>query len=312
MRFLGSLDTRDAARRFARVLAAANIEHNIESDQIHSFQIWVYDDDRLEEAQSLLARFRSDPNRAEFSVPIEPVVLPPQARNGRGRWQSVDMRTAMHRQRSRKIGQVTLALIIASVAISIFSITHREDLIHWFYFSDIQVSGEQAYYLPGFDDIKNGQVWRLFTPMFLHFGVIHLLFDMLWLKDLGSVVEARKSPLYLLVFVLVVSALSNSAQFMVSGDPFFGGMSGVVYALLGFIWMKSRFDPASGFFIDKQTVVMMVVWYFLCLVGIIGNIANTVHTVGLVVGIVWGLVDSNPFEIYRQWQRRKEFRGKFN
>ena len=44
--------------------------------------------------------------------------------------------------------------------------------------------------------------------------------------------------------VLVIAALSNLGQYFVSG-PNFCGISGVVYGLFGYIWMKGRFDPAS-------------------------------------------------------------------
>ena len=74
--------------------------------------------------------------------------------------------------------------------------------------------------------------------------------------------------------------------------PFFGGMSGVVYALLGFVWMKSRFDPASGFHLDKQTVIMMIGWFVLCAANVIPNVANYAHGFGLGIGMLWGFVSA--------------------
>ena len=72
--------------------------------------------------------------------------------------------------------------------------------------------------------------------------------------------------------------------------PAFGGMSGVVYGLLGYIWMQGKFDPASKLSLEPQTVIFMIVWFFLCLFSLVGNVANTVHGVGLVVGIIWGFL----------------------
>ncbi len=137
----------------------------------------------------------------------------------------------------------------------------------------------------------NGQVWRLLTPIFIHFGVVHLLFNMLWLKDLGTMIEKLISTRLLLALVLVIGILSNLGQFFFSG-PFFGGMSGVVYGLLGYIWMKSKFDPVSRLFLEKQTVVMMIVWFFLCLFGFMGHVANAAHAVGLATGMLWGFVSA--------------------
>jgi GlpG protein len=129
------------------------------------------------------------------------------------------------------------------------------------------------------------------TPIFVHFGVLHILFNMLWLKDLGGMIENRQSPRTLAVLVAAIAVASNVGQFIASG-PVFGGMSGVVYGLLGYAWLRGKYDPASGLYVHRQTVVMMVIWFFVCLTGIVGNIANTAHGVGFAVGLVWGLASA--------------------
>ena len=68
------------------------------------------------------------------------------------------------------------------------------------------------------------------------------------------------------------------------------GVVSVVYGLLGFIWMRTRLDPKSGYFIHKQTVTFMLVWLFLCLTGLVGNIANTAHFVGIGTGMLYGII----------------------
>jgi GlpG protein len=70
--------------------------------------------------------------------------------------------------------------------------------------------------------------------MFLHFSPLHLLFNMMWLKDLGGVIEVRRGRWRYLGLVLLIAGISNLAQGIVSG-PFFGGMSGVVFGLFGYI-----------------------------------------------------------------------------
>jgi GlpG protein len=125
--------------------------------------------------------------------------------------------------------------------------------------------------------------------MFLHFHFLHLFFNMLWLRDLGSMIEARKSPWMLLLVVLVIAGASNLAQYLLSG-PNFGGMSGVVYGLLGYVWMQGKFDPASQLSLEPQTITLMIVWFFLCLSGLVGPVANTAHGVGLAVGVAWGFL----------------------
>jgi GlpG protein len=114
---------------------------------------------------------------------------------------------------------------------------------------------------------------------------------MLWLYDLGSMIEQRRGSWRFLVLVLVIAAVSNTAQYHY-GYWRFGGMSGVVYGLLGYAWIKGRFDPNSGLFVHSQTMTMMMVWFFLCLFKFIPNVANTAHAVGLGVGLAAGYISS--------------------
>ena len=129
---------------------------------------------------------------------------------------------------------------------------------------------------------------------------------MLWLRDLGRMIEAKKGHLLMLLLVIVSGAISNVGQFYLRignfcvPGPGFGGMSGVVYALLGYVWMHTKFDPWLGLHVGRDTVTMMIVWFFLCLSGLMGHIANTAHGVGLIVGVAWGYAAA-------MWGRRKHF-----
>jgi GlpG protein len=189
---------------------------------------------------------------------------------------------------SLRMGPLTAVLIAISVAVTILSkFGKNEDVLGSLLISQYRrVDGGDL--LP---EIMHGQVWRLVTPIFIHFGIMHLVFNMLWLKDLGTMIEKRINTRLLLALVLVIGALSNLGQFYFHG-PYFGGMSGVVYGLLGFIWMKSRFDPASGLYMDKQTVIWMIGWFFLCLTNLMGHVANYAHGVGLIIGIIWGFASA--------------------
>jgi GlpG protein len=110
---------------------------------------------------------------------------------------------------------------------------------------------------------------------------------MLCLKDLGTLIEARQSTGQMAALVLLIGVLSNIGQYFFGG-PGFGGMSGVIYGLFGYIWIRGKCDPTSGLFVDPRNVMMMIVWFFLCLFQIIPHVANTAHAVGLVMGVVWG------------------------
>jgi GlpG protein len=140
-------------------------------------------------------------------------------------------------------------------------------------------------------EVREGQVWRLITPIFIHSGPLHLLFNMLWLKDLGGIIEHREGSWKLLSMVAVIAALSNFGQYQWAG-PHFGGMSGVVFGLFGYIWIRGRLDPRSGYWMDPNTVGLMIAWFFICAFGIISQVANMAHGVGLAAGMGWGWISS--------------------
>lgn len=97
----------------------------------------------------------------------------------------------------------------------------------------------------------------------------------------------------LLLFVLTVGVFSNIAEYVYHPDIPFGGMSGVVYGLLGYFWIQGRFNPRFGMRLHKAIVVMMLVWFVVCWLGLVGNIANMAHTVGLLLGMAWGFVSAS-------------------
>jgi rhomboid protease GlpG len=90
--------------------------------------------------------------------------------------------------------------------------------------------------------------------------------------------------------------VSNFAQFYITSlyDPryaygIFGGMSGVLFGLLGYAWMKSRYDPAAEIYVHPNTVLFMMIWLVVCALGLIGHVANWAHSVGLAVGMAIGI-----------------------
>jgi GlpG protein len=141
------------------------------------------------------------------------------------------------------------------------------------------------------DVFQHGEFWRLLTPIFLHFGIIHILFNMMWLYQLGCMIEARQGSLTLLLLVVVTGIISNVAQYAVAG-PEFGGMSGVVYALAGYVWMRGKHDRASGLGLDRQSITILLVWLVVCFTGLVGPVANYAHLAGLVSGMAIGRVSA--------------------
>jgi GlpG protein len=94
--------------------------------------------------------------------------------------------------------------------------------------------------------------------------------------------------------ILVTAVLSNLTElaymnWYVHQLYLAGGLSGVVYALFGYVWVKGETEPEQGLAIDSQTVMFMLFWLFLCMTGAVGNVANASHVGGLVAGVAVAL-----------------------
>lgn len=190
---------------------------------------------------------------------------------------------------------MTLSLLVISVLITLLiGFGSNDDWMGRFSFTHFLVDGQALRYESLAAMLASGQWWRLVTPMFMHFSALHILFNLLWVWIVGQRIEMRQGPWVLLGLVLVSGVASNLAQFWVSG-PLFGGMSGVVFGLLGYAWLWDRLDPPYRFGLPPALMGFMVLWLALGFTGVLegmgmGTIANTAHLVGMLAGLVcWPL-----------------------
>jgi GlpG protein len=286
MRLIGNLPSAAQAQLFRDYLYARGIGNELEQDADASWMVWVLAEEQLETARELLDRFRRDPAAPEFARQAAGAA---QLRVDEAEdHEAFQKRFFTGRQifagtRTFGAGVLSYALIGGCIVVAFFSNFGRDT--NWLRFLFISYPGIGVIgFLP---EIRAGEVWRLFTPMLIHFSVAHLLFNMLWLFELGSMIEGRQGRIRFALLTLLLSAGSNLAQYVVAG-PGFGGMSGVVYGLFGYIWLRGKLDPASGLFIDRQTVVLMLVWFLACFTGWVGPIANAAHGAGLGLGAASG------------------------
>lgn len=140
--------------------------------------------------------------------------------------------------------------------------------------------------------LAGGQVWRLITPAFLHFSWTHIIFNAVMMWFLGSQIEWFDGRGRLITLFLVTSLVSNGLQYLVSG-PLFGGLSGVVYGVLGYCWLSQQRMPRFHF--PPALVTFAVVWMVIGFTPLpellgLGRMANEAHLGGFVAGIVAALV----------------------
>lgn len=186
---------------------------------------------------------------------------------------------------------VTLILILFSVGG--FLLMYLNAPVDWLAaltYSPPQVGGDQSLI-----QATNGQYWRLITPAFIHFGWLHIVFNSLWLWELGRQIEKVMGHLNMFMLFLLIAAVSNTSQFVFGGDGLFGGMSGVVYGLLGFSWVAPQLQPAWPIQPSRSIMLFMVGWLVVCMSGLVeelgfGAIANAAHLGGLICGGVVGVI----------------------
>jgi GlpG protein len=129
---------------------------------------------------------------------------------------------------------------------------------------------------------------NMITPILLHGGLVHLIFNMLWMWELGRQIERRQSSLILGIAVVVLALVSNTVQYLWGGGNNFGGMSGVVYGLFAYIWMWQLFDPRAGLWLPTSLILFMLASLVLMAALGLSMIANEAHIGGLLAGVVLG------------------------
>ncbi|MCC5832051.1 MAG: rhomboid family intramembrane serine protease [Chlamydiales bacterium] len=164
---------------------------------------------------------------------------------------------------------------------------------------------------PLFVKISEGEIWRIVTPAFLHFDLLHIFFNVLWFILLGNQIEFRLGWLRYSLLIVASAIVSNTSQYLMSG-PFFMGLSGVVCALAAFIWARQQVAPWEGYLLHRFTLIFLAifvigmfllqtVFFFLQIAGTFEaaiGIANTAHLTGALVGYLLGRM--RFFSIRRQ------------
>lgn len=151
---------------------------------------------------------------------------------------------------------------------------------------------------PLFEKIKQGEVWRLFSPTLLHGGFLHILFNMLWLWYLGKQMEPRLRFIRFSLFIIIVGIICNVAQYLMGG-PYFLGFSGIITGMVGFIYIRQKVAPWEGYSVPSSVFYFIGIFIFAIFLlqctsfiiqifkpklGFTSGIANTAHITGVLVG----------------------------
>nr|WP_290702458.1 rhomboid family intramembrane serine protease [Halomonas sp. UBA3074] len=248
------------------------IGHRI-TDEADGQLLWIADPRQQDELTALVERWR----RGE---PLEIQQKQPRRRSMNA---SVSM---------LKHVPVTALMIVVSLVVFALIAIFGDQLIVALTIVPIGLSGGELAFGTLSQTLSSGQVWRLLSPAFLHFGWMHLIFNLMWVWYFGRQIEGRQGSLTMLMLLVLAGIGANIAQYL-TGTVLFGGMSGVVYALLAHVWLMSRRVPSSGFFVPQMLVVFMLGWMVFTMTDMagsvgFGNVANEAHLGGLLVGLITG------------------------
>lgn len=233
--------------------------------------VWLADESQASRVNAELARFLENPGDARYLA---------------ASWQAGHTSSGLRYQRfpflttvRERAGPFTLGLMAACILVFIL----------------MSVVGDQQIMLLlswPYDASVEFEFWRYFTHALMHFSFLHILFNLLWWWYLGGAVEKRLGSGKLIVLTLISALLSGFIQHKFGG-PWFGGLSGVVYALMGYVWLRGERDPQSGIYLQRGLMTFALIWIIAGWFDLFGMaIANGAHVAGLAVGLAMAFADT--------------------
>lgn len=276
MRLLLVLDDARRAQSFVDYMTATGLCCEQTLDDQQRVSIWLLDESQQLQAEAEVARFVAEPWHARYQEAAWLYGDP------NTQFASTPDQGRTLRHWLRRSGPLNVSVLLVCILVYVGKAVGLP-VLAWLTFP------AQLSQLVGLE------FWRAFTPALLHFDIQHLVFNLFWWWYLAAMVEREQGAGRLLLILLLASALPNFMQFFVSG-PHFGGLSGVVYALLAYVWLSGRLNPAGRLSLPDGMAVLMLIWLVLGFMGVLGNVANLAHLGGGLIGLVQAVLDRK----YRQ------------
>jgi len=256
-------------RPFVRYLQSRAMPHHI-TEESGNLVVWARSETEAQLIAGLFAKWQSD----QLDIPV--------GTEGTAAVPMFSGKTLLQNLLSAAwLAPVSVLLIVVCLMVALISDLGADPMaVRGLFFPDLRQLGL-------FDSPR--VFLQTLTPALLHFGAVHLVFNLLWLWYFGRMIEPVLGWWRMLALVLLTAFGGNMAQYLWAGNGMFGGMSGVVYGLLGFIWMWQTLQPQSV--LRLPTAMITVFLVALVLMGVLasGMIATAAHLGGLVSGMLAGL-----------------------
>ena len=135
--------------------------------------------------------------------------------------------------------------------------------------------------------VTQGEYWQIFTSMFVHFGFLHIIFNMFALYYFGRLNETFFSSRSYLTIYIISGLLGNVVSLvMLPAATLSGGASGAIFGLVGSYVAIARKARHMG--VALLYAVMMLIYSGVGLGGM--DVNNFAHVFGFVGGLAVGLI----------------------
>lgn len=143
---------------------------------------------------------------------------------------------------------------------------------------------------------------RWWSPALIHLSLMHIVMNSFWWWVLAKEIEISDGHFALVLLTLVLALIAGYAQYLAVG-PYFAGLSGVTYGLMGWVWGRQyryrgfpmpRYQLPSWLFPFMMVAMVIMIMFD----GVFGglNIGHESHVAGAVFGaliaIVWPINSS--------------------
>lgn len=246
------------AQAFIDYMATQGVRLEAEAGD-HGIALWLADDSHLAQVEHELQRFLHEPQHPRYQA---------------ASWQSGSTHSGLRYTRfaylrsfSGQSGPLTIGVTLLCILVYLCQLALGDGAV-------------MTYLAWPADAAQHYQLWRYFTPALLHFSPLHIIFNLMWWWYLGGQVEKRLGASKLAQIMLVSALMSGWAQSLFSGI-YFGGLSGVVYALMGYVWWCGERAPQFGVSMPRGLMVFSLLWLLAGYFNWFGlSIANAAHIGG--------------------------------
>jgi len=263
MLVLTDCDENASASALADHLLVHGIEASVRGEG--PWEVWVLEHDRIEEARGLLAAWKESSTAGDDGRRASEIRRDQRRDDEAAAQRAIDPKRRWSGPSALGLGPLTLFLCIAAVLVGFASDFGDPTTMT---IQNLSIEPWTSFEFLG--RVSQGEVWRLLTPM------------------LRSQIEHHHGSAVLLLVVVLSEVPGSLGQYWLSG-PNFGGLSGVVYGVFGFVWMHARYDRRRHYSMSGSDSVLIMLWFVGCATGLFGPIANVGHAGGLLAGLLLGL-----------------------